>query len=258
MRKDIDPAVPDKNEFCSLYREAITAAGLDQAVYGKEPVIGRLYAVTAKLIGNAARFNLTSILDPSEIVRKHLIDSLLPLPILKEKGIAFKTLLDIGTGAGFPLLPMACVLEGEGVRLTGMDATAKKIAHIRETAEAAALTSVTAVAGRAEELAKGKMREAYDLVTARAVANLPVLTELAAAYIRTDGFFCAMKAHEDEDEITAAAAAAEYGLIYIEGISYELPGGDARRLVLFKKEKTTPLKYPRRYPEILKQYRKSI
>ena len=245
-----------REAFGELYRAGLAETSLDPVRFGSTAVTDRLYVVAAKLIENARRFNLTAILDPAEIVRKHLLDSLLPLPLWEAAGLRFSSVLDVGTGAGFPLLPLACVLEGEGVRLCGLDATAKKISHILETASAAKLTSVEAVSGRAEDLAHGKMRESYDLVTARAVANLPVLMELSAGFVKAGGVFCAMKAHADEDESLAEAIAGEYGLTKCEPIDYELPGGDARRLVLFRKERPTPQKFPRRYAEILKQFPK--
>ena len=242
-------------EFSTLFRDAVSPdlPGFD-AIYSAvtgEKCVNALYAVTDRLIDNAKKFNLTSILEPNEIIRKHLIDSLIPLGLLQNAGITFSTALDVGTGAGFPLLPMACAADG--VSFTGMDATAKKISHIRETAEFAALTNVSAVSGRAEELARGELRQSFDLVCARAVAALPVLIELCAPFVRVGGHFCALKSHIEEELEPADRAGRLLGLTNIAVIDYEIPGGDTRCLVLYRKTAPTPAKYPRRYAEITKR-----
>lgn len=242
-------------EFSTLFRDAVSPdlPGFD-AIYStvtSERCVDALYAVTDKLIDNAKKFNLTSILEPNEIIRKHLIDSLIPLGLLHNAGISFSSALDVGTGAGFPLLPMACAADG--VSFTGMDATAKKISHIRETAEFAALSNVSAVSGRAEELAKGELRQSFDLVCARAVAALPVLIELCAPFVRVGGHFCALKSHIEEELEPADRAGKLLGLTNIAVIDYEIPGGDTRCLVLYRKTAPTPAKYPRRYAEITKR-----
>ncbi len=231
---------PDLPGFDVLYPAASDSAAVE-----------KLYGVTSKLIENAKKFNLTSILEPSEIIRKHLIDSLIPLGLLKNSGISFGSALDIGTGAGFPLLPMACV--SPEISFTGMDSTAKKISHIRETAEFASMSNVSAIAGRAEELAHGELREKFDLVCARAVASLPVLIELCGGFVSDGGHFCALKSHI-EDELEAADRAGKLlGLTNIAVIDYEIPGGDTRCLVIYRKTSPTPAKYPRRYSEISKR-----
>lgn len=243
------------SEFSSLFRASVTPdlPGFD-AVYSTvtgDDCVNALYAVTDRLIDNAKKFNLTSILEPSEIVRKHLIDSLIPLGLLKNAGISFSSALDVGTGAGFPCLPMACAASD--VSFTGMDATSKKISHIRETAQFAGLTNVSAVSGRAEELAHGEMRQSFDLVCARAVASLPVLIELCAGFVKVGGHFCALKSHIDEELEPADRAGKLLGLTNIAVIDYQIPGGDTRCLVLYRKTAPTPGKYPRRYAEITKR-----
>ena len=242
-------------EFSALYLGAVSPdlPGFDSlhpdASSGE--CVQKLFAVTEKLIENAKKFNLTSILEPSEIVRKHLIDSLIPLGLLKNTGISFASALDVGTGAGFPLLPMACAAPD--VKFTGMDATAKKISHIRETAEFAHMNNVSAVAGRAEELAHGELRESFDLVCARAVAALPVLIELCGPFVSPGGHFCALKSNIEGELETADKAGRVLGLTNIAVIDYEIPGGDKRCLVLYRKTARTPAKYPRRYAEITKR-----
>ena len=168
-------------------------------------------------------------------------------------------MLDVGTGAGFPLLPWACVLPpAPDSRLTGLDATAKKIAHVKECASYAGLNSVRAVQGRAEECARTpKMRESFDLAAARAVAPLPVLAELCAPFVRPGGFFAALKslsqAEEDGELGAARGALMKLGLGEPEIFRYSLPDGGQRSLILCKKRAPTPREYPRRYAEIAKR-----
>ncbi len=246
------------NEFTALYNATVTPElrGFEQnfTLFTSPEVTERLYRISDRLIDNAKRFNLTSILDPAEIVRKHIVDSIQPLGILLELGYEPKNLLDVGTGAGFPLLPMASALaDREDCTFTGLDATRKKISHIREVAEYAGLSRVSGVEGRAEERARGEMREKYSIVTARAVASLPQLIELCAPFIEIGGIFAALKARADEEISASEGAAVKLGLEKSAVIDYNLPLGDSRCLIIYRKIGATPQKYPRRYSEILKQ-----
>lgn len=255
-----------------------------------DEVLTRMYKITEKLVENAKKFNLTSILEPEEIVRKHIVDSVLPLAIMEKQGIvskiARKTVADVGCGAGFPTLPMsAASLDYFPLFFMGIDSTAKKIGHIKETAEYADLTKIDATAARAEELTaypdspapkksalsskkesakkpknqpkteekKPYFRERFDITTARAVAALPTLLELCAPLTRVGGYFCALKSHADEEILAAGNAHETLGLTLRDKISYTLPGGDARVVLIYEKTAETPRKYPRRYAEITKQ-----
>ena len=159
----------------------------------------------------------------------------------------------------------------------GIDSTAKKIGHIKETAEYADLTNIDATAARAEELTaypdslapkksakktknqpkteekKPYFRERFDITTARAVAALPTLLELCAPLTKVGGYFCALKSHADEEILAAGNAPETLGLTLRDKISYTLPGGDARVVLIYEKTAETPRKYPRRYAEITKQ-----
>ena len=245
-------------------------------------VLTRMYKITEKLVENAKKFNLTSILEPEEIIRKHIVDSVLPLAIMEKQGIvskiARKTVADVGCGAGFPTLPMsAASLDYFPLFFMGIDSTAKKIGHIKETAEYADLTNIDATAARAEELTaypdspapkksakktknqpkteekKPYFRERFDITTARAVAALPTLLELCAPLTKVGGYFCALKSHADEELLAAGNAHETLGLTLRDKISYTLPGGDARVVLIYEKTAETPRKYPRRYAEITKQ-----
>lgn len=255
-----------------------------------DEVLTRMYKITEKLVENAKKFNLTSILEPEEIVRKHIVDCVLPLAIMEKQGIvskiARKTVADVGCGAGFPTLPMsAASLDYFPLFFMGIDSTAKKIGHIKESAEYADLTNIDATAARAEELTaypdspapkksalsskkesakkpknqpkteekKPYFRERFDITTARAVAALPTLLELCAPLTKVGGYFCALKSHADEEILAAGNAHETLGLTLRDKISYTLPGGDARVVLIYEKTAETPRKYPRRYAEITKQ-----
>ena len=241
-----------------------------------------MYRITEKLVENAKKFNLTSILEPEEIIRKHIVDSVLPLAIMEKQGIVSKklrkTVADVGCGAGFPTLPMsAAALDYFPLFFMGIDSTAKKIGHIKESAQYSGLTNIDATVGRAEELTayhdvstaknntkkpknqpkteekKPYFRERFDITTARAVSALPTLLELCAPLTKVGGCFCALKSHADEEILAAGNAPETLGLTLRDKISYTLPGGDARVVLIYEKTAETPRKYPRRYAEITKQ-----
>lgn len=247
-------------EFLALY--APLADGLIDPVFHEDAVTNRLWQISVRLGENAKKCNLTAITEPHAVVEKHIVDSLLPLSILQEHGILDKrmaydgksvTVCDIGAGAGFPSLPMAAVLAQSGGRVLAIDATAKKVRYIAETAAALGLSGMTAQAGRAEELARGGLRERFSIVTARAVAELRVLMELCASYVQVGGIFVAMKAHADAEYENAKNAVCPLGFDAGERISYALPNGDARTLVVYRKIKSTEIPYPRQYAKILQK-----
>lgn len=240
-------------DYLTLASPDLTGFANNLDRFTSEDVIWRLYKVSDKLIDNAKKFNLTSILEPREIIRKHLIDSLIPLGLLLDEKLPISNILDVGTGAGFPLLPWACALADDNISLVGLDATAKKISHITETAEYIGLTHLSAMQARAEEAAATDMRETFTVVTARAVADLPVLIELCAAFVAPGGHFAALKGHADDEIESSKAAAKVLGLDFVKSITYEIPGGDSRALVIYRKMRPTPRKYPRRYAEITKK-----
>ena len=227
-----------------------------------DEVLPKLWRICDRLIDNSKKFNLTSILDPYEIVLKHIVDSLLPLALLFDKNIYPSSLLDVGCGAGFPLLPMSAVLSSEkcfssdtkteNKKFVGLDSTGKKISHVEESADYAGISHLSGVNGRAEELSHTKLREKFDVVTARAVAALPILVELCAPFVSVGGVFAALKSHVDEELPDADRAAKALSLTRDSVCGYELPDGAKRCLVIYRKISKTPTIYPRRYNEILK------
>ena len=247
------------NEFLSLYLP-LAETHLSHPIFTDPKITERLCGICDRLAENAKRFNLTAITAPADMVEKHIIDSLIPLDLLLKKGILddnFRQngkpvrMCDIGAGAGFPSLPMAAVLAEFDGRVLAVDATAKKVRYINETAEILGIPRMSAEAGRAEELAATGLRETFTLVTARAVANLRVLTELCAPFTSVGGYFMPLKAHAEEEITEAGKTPAIMGLAAEGEIPYTLPSGDTRTLLLYKKIKPTPVQYPRPYAKIL-------
>ena len=189
--------------------------------------------------------NLTSITDFNEVVVKHFVDSVLPFTMFELKqGASF---IDVGTGAGFPSLPLLiCRPDLKG---TLCDSLNKRCVYLEKVCE---LLDIKAriVHARSEELGR-KERERYDVACARAVAALPVLTEYCLPFVKVGGMFAALKS-VNEDAASAESAIKLLGGKLSEVRDYTLPNGDAR-LVLVKKVSQTPTKYPRNSANIAKK-----
>lgn len=217
-------------------REIVTLSSEQQAQFS---------ALYELLLAGNQRLNLTALKTEQEIVLKHFVDSLTCLRGGWLDG-TYQT-LDLGTGGGFPSLPLAIVRPQ--LNLVPVDSIAKKIKFVRETAQALSLSWVNPLVGRAETLGQDKTHRAqYDRVVARAVAALPILAELALPLLREGGYFLAQKGALSDEELQAGhKAARELGGRIIEIESFCLPVlGDARTLVLIEKIAPTPAQYPRR------------
>ncbi len=195
----------------------------------------------------SGKMNLTAIKDPEEILEKHFIDSILPLTQTEISGSA----ADVGTGAGFPGLVWKIVKPE--LRMTLIEPTEKRCRFLREVIHTLNLTDIEVVNMRAEDYAKDH-RESFDVVTARAVANLNVLCELCIPLVRIGGKFIAMKGAQALEEKDAAQKAAEtLGARFADAVSASLPKGDTRISLIYIKDKATPAKYPRNYGQIKKK-----
>jgi len=216
---------------------------------------GRLAVIAESLMETNKKFNLTAITDPDGIVAKHIMDSLVAAEAVAEAaGEGKTTLLDVGSGAGFPSMPIAAALPN--ISVTALDSTAKKCNYMNETATAAGIGNFTALCGRAEEIAQSAdKRESFDFATARAVANLPVLLELCLPFVKVGGVFFALKGSHAPEEIAASKKALEkLGGVLESVFEYRIPGDDAPRYLLaVRKTAPTPMAYPRHYSQIAKK-----
>lgn len=189
------------------------------------------------------RMNLTRITDEDDMMDKHFIDSLTPTLVAGYEGTG--KILDLGTGAGFPGMVLAMVSPERDVHL--MDSLNKRITFLDHVVKELGLTNVSTFHGRAEEAGRDrKFREQYGLVVSRAVARLPILAEYCLPFVRLGGHLIAMKGAEGVEEVEEAKRAIEIlGGQLEEIVDLRLPGGDERHLVVIKKVKGTPEKYPR-------------
>lgn len=193
-----------------------------------------------------ARFNLTAITAYDDVQRKHFLDSLTAAPLLQAASPEGKRLLDVGSGAGLPGVPLAIVFPS--LRVTLLEATGKKVQFLNALVGALGLANTDVVPGRAEEMARTPQgREQYDLVTARAVAPLRTLVEYTLPLARVGGMVVAYKATEAEAETNGARRAIDKLGGRVRAI-VPVTLGDAaetRRLVVIDKVKPTPVQYPR-------------
>lgn len=189
--------------------------------------------------------NLTAITDRDEFIRKHYIDSLLCVGYDEFRNA--KTIIDVGTGGGFPGVPLAVAFPEKKFVL--IDSLNKRIKIINELCEKLGIRNVTAVHGRAEELARRKdMRDSFDLCVSRAVANMSTLSEYCLPFVKKGGSFIAYKGPECADEVRAASRAIKLlggKLTHEESPIFEGSNFE-HKLIFIKKEKNTESKYPRK------------
>lgn len=187
--------------------------------------------------------NLTAITEYNDVVKKHFIDSMMISRVLDMKKI--NSLCDVGTGAGFPGIPLKIVYPH--IQLTLVDSVGKRVNFLSEVVEKLGLEDVETIHSRTEDLAHNqKYREKYDMVTARAVASMNVLAEYCIPYAKIGGYFAAYKSGNIEEEIENAKNAVKILGGKIEKTDvfeiYEM----GRSIVLIKKASSTPKMYPRK------------
>lgn len=191
--------------------------------------------------------NLTAIIEFNEVLKKHFVDSVSlinAVPDLQEKSYS---LIDVGTGAGFPGVPLKIVFPN--LKITLLDSLNKRVQFLNEVVHILNLQDIEVIHGRAEDYAKpGKLRESFDLCVSRAVANLTTLSEYCLPFVKKGGCFISYKSEKITEEFHDAKQAIEIlGGKYERQVEFKLPDSDIyRNLFIIKKENDTPLKYPRK------------
>ena len=191
------------------------------------------------------KMKLTAIEEPVVVAYNHFVDSACLLRVVSD--LKQKSMIDIGTGAGFPGVPLK-IME-PALDLTLFDSLSKRIVFLKELCKTLQLTQVKAVHGRAEELGiKPEYRQQYDIATARAVARMPVLLEICLPFVKKGGIFIALKGPELENEIKESSnALKELGGKLVDVQQFTLANGAyTRNLAVIEKIKDTPKKYPRK------------
>jgi 16S rRNA (guanine527-N7)-methyltransferase len=194
-----------------------------------------------ELIAWNKKLNLTSITDRDEVFLKHFYDS---LSLVRAIPLVDQSLLDVGSGAGFPSIPLKILFPH--LKVTILDAMQKRIAFLEHLTEALQI-DVTLIHGRAEEF---DQREVYDIVTARAVANLTMLSELCIPFVRPSGYFLAMKGPGCQDELDRSKRAIATLSAHIDDVVQYRIDHLNRCIVKVRKDSITPSQYPRRYKKI--------
>ena len=189
--------------------------------------------------------NLTGITEYEEVVQKHFVDSLALCKIIDLSNV--NNLIDIGTGAGFPGVPLKIAYPH--LKVTLLDSLQKRIKFLNEVISQLGLENVETIHGRAEDFAKPSMkRESYDLCVSRAVANLASLSEYCLPYVSVGGYFIPYKSGKVEKELEESKKAVFLlGGKIEEEVKFDLPDSDiSRSLIKIKKASSTPKKYPRK------------
>jgi len=190
--------------------------------------------------------NLTAITEKEDVIIKHFVDSIAVIPYLKKASININSLIDIGTGAGFPGIPLKIIMPD--ISITLLDSLNKRIKFLEEVVKELNLSGVKAIHGRAEDFANDKSyREQYDICVSRAVANLATLSEYCIPFVKENGMFVSYKAGDSEDEINNSKHAIKLLGGRISKVeNFILPNEDSRVFVFIDKIKSTDKRYPRK------------
>ena len=208
-----------------------------------EEQIGKFYDYMNLLIEWNEKINLTAITEPKEIIIKHFVDSLTISKNIK----AGAQVIDVGTGAGFPGIPLK--IYRDDIEIVLLDSLNKRINFLNDVIDKISLTKISTVHGRAEELGHNKKyREKFDVSTSRAVANMAILSEYLIPFVKINGIVIMMKGSEVKQEIEESKKAINIlGGSVTNTEEFNLPNTEIKRnIILIKKEKQTIKKYPRK------------
>ena len=240
----------NEKDFISLLTKTFKDNGLSS--YLSQERCDKLLALTERLLTENEKYNLTAITDVERIILNHYADCVSLAARLKKGAMV----IDIGSGAGFPALPLAIVRDD--LKILAVDSTAKRVCYIEESARLLGLSGVTTAVMRAED--GGRMpeyREKFDYATARAVAEMRVLAELTLPFVKPGGQLIAMKGKNAEFELSAAKRAiATLGGRNTAVETVSLKGRNevlTHPLIIVEKRDRTPAAYPRPYAQISKK-----
>ncbi|MBQ1260826.1 MAG: 16S rRNA (guanine(527)-N(7))-methyltransferase RsmG [Clostridia bacterium] len=239
----------NEKDFTAELMRVFKANGLGKLL-GRDTA-EKLYALTEFMLAENEKYNLTAIKEPKAIILNHYADCI----TLSEHLSKGASVIDVGCGAGFPTLPLALVRPD--LKITALDATAKRVAYVESAARLIGLANVTPVCRRAEDLARlGEYRERFDFATARAVAEMRVLCELCMPFVKVGGKMIAMKGKNAAFELSGAAKAISLlGGKRATTVTVKLQGEELLEhpLIIVEKQNKTPSAYPRVFAQISKK-----
>ncbi len=237
-----------RKELSDQYDMTSLQEGFDQySVKLDEKQISQFLKYYELLVEWNSFMNLTGITEYEDVVRKHFTDSISLTGYLDLSDM--NTLIDVGTGAGFPGIPLKIVFPH--LQVTLLDSLHKRIRFLDEVIQELELSGIRTIHGRAEDFARpgsDSLRESYDVCVSRAVANLPTLCEYCVPFIRIGGVFAAYKSEKSSEELLCARKAVKVlGGEVKEKVDFILPGSDLHRtIILISKNQKTPKAYPRK------------
>ena len=249
--ESVMPTIINEQEFKSYLTKTFSGNGL--STYLSLEKAEKFLLLTKRMLEENEKYNLTAITEPKKIILGHYADCVALASKIK-KGA---TVIDVGCGAGFPTLPLALVRDD--IKIVAMDSTEKRVNYVRETAELLGLNNVTAVTMRAEDGAKlPEYREKFDYATARAVAEMRILSELCLPYVKVGGKLLAMKGKNAEFELNSAKKA--FAILggknpTADIVTLKADGQEplTHPIISVEKGAKTPPAYPRPYAQVSKK-----
>ncbi len=235
------------SEFKTLMYSVFTDFGGIQLT---DEQLEKFYIFAFHLLEENEKYNLTAIRSFEGVVKKHFYDSVIAASVIPKN----YSVIDVGTGAGFPSLPIAIMRPD--LKITSLDSTEKKVNFVKKTAKMLELNNINTIFGRAEELSakNSPYRDSFSCSIGRSVAALPILCELCLPFVKPNGIFVAMKSasaeHEIEESKNALRILGAESEVEIKTLYTDPETSDVRTLFVIRKTSRTPEKYPRAYGRI--------